>query len=244
VIPVNSDCTLAPFTVCADNTTTISNMLGQLYIDPADGYTVLPVTTCEQAFRSATGGFLAAYEYVAPTLTSDRMCSICSSCPSGFDVVPCTAFTNTQCTQSLSAGQVAGIIVGVLVPTFGFVIALLYIRYATYRSELGQTKTYLELTEQLLGDERVEKEQMEQAWTIAESDISFGVVIGEGAFGRVYKGRWGHIEVAIKVLRMPIDELDVSMRADFDREVKFMRSIRRCVCVILIVVCVCVCVCV
>lgn len=32
--------------------------------------------------------------------------------------------------------------------------------------------------------------------------------------------------MAIKLLRQPLDELDDTMRADFDREVKFMRSIR------------------
>lgn len=84
----------------------------------------------------------------------------------------------------------------------------------------------LELTERLLGDVRTEKDRVEeenelltQAWSIAEDDLEFGKVIGEGAFGRVYSGRWGHIPVAIKVLRTPLDALDRGVVADFDREV-------------------------
>ena len=38
-------------------------------------------------------------------------------------------------------------------------------------------------------------------------------------YGRVYKGFWGHLPVAIKVLRVPIDELETGIREDFDREV-------------------------
>jgi hypothetical protein len=223
----SSNCASAPHSQCVNS----SNFpTGQYYSH--DSNTFLPLTNCSTLYADdhELHTYLPAFEFQAATHTTNRICSPCSICPLGFHVVPCNSTNNTQCTKvsskALSAGQAAAIIVGVLVPTFGFVLALLYIRYTTFRSELGQTKTYLELTEQLLGNERDEKEQMEQAWTIAESDISFGAVIGEGAFGRVYKGMWGHIEVAIKVLRMPIDELDVTMRADFDREVKFMRSIR------------------
>eukprot|EP00035_Acanthoeca_spectabilis_P017052 m.356228 g.356228 ORF g.356228 m.356228 type:complete len:80 (-) comp16604_c0_seq7:8030-8269(-) len=35
-----------------------------------------------------------------------------------------------------------------------------------------------------------------------------------------------HIPVAIKILLHPIDDLDESSKADFDREVDFMRSVR------------------
>jgi hypothetical protein len=94
-------------------------------------------------------------------------------------------------------------VVAVLIPLVGLIVTLLYIRYRTElnatRAELGETQNYLELTEQLLGDERDELEQMEQAWSIIESDLTFGKKIGEGAFGHVSEGTWGHIKVAIKV---------------------------------------------
>jgi Leucine-rich repeat (LRR) protein len=214
------DCSNAPWSQCVSQ----NDFPAHQYYD-TNAQAFLPLTDCNSAFP---GVALPSYQVLSPTSTTNRICSICATCPKGFKTVPCTDGTNTRCIQELSPGETAAIVVGVLVPTFGFVIALLYIRYTTFRSELGKTKTYLELTEQLLGDERDEKEQMEQAWIIAETDLSFGPVIGEGAFGRVYTGMWGHIEVAIKVLRTPIDEQDVSMRADFDHEVKFMRSIRRC----------------
>lgn len=69
-----------------------------------------------------------------------------------------------------------------------------------------KTQDELELTARLLGDvqdenTRVTEENvlMEQAWTIAESDLTFGESIGEGGFGTVFRGSWGHIPVAIKV---------------------------------------------
>lgn len=37
---------------------------------------------------------------------------------------------------------------------------------------------------------------------------------------------WGHIPVAVKRLKAPLDILDPESAADFDREVAFMQSIR------------------
>jgi hypothetical protein len=106
-------------------------------------------------------------------------------------------------------------------------------RYKTSTRELHSTKSHLELTEILLGDVKDEKERfaeenelMEQGWLIAQEDLAFGDVIGEGSFGRVFKGLWGFIPVAIKVLRSPLDDDDKTQVDDFNREVKFMRSIR------------------
>lgn len=155
------------------------------------------------------------YEYKKNTPTTDRLCSICSKCPSGYNVIQCTSTSNTVCTN-LRAWVIAAIVVGVLVPILLLVVGLQYTRKNT---ALRVTVSNLELTERLLDDERVEVELMGQAWSIGHEDISFGPVIGEGAYGRVYKGTWGHVPVAIKVLRMPFEELDSSMRDDFDREV-------------------------
>jgi hypothetical protein len=123
-----------------------------------------------------------------------------------FDVSPCTPTTNTKCTKqfALSNDVLAGIIIAVLVPVVLLVFSLAYIRYRTKlivtRTQLGDTKNFLELTERLLGDEREENALMAQGWRIAEDDLVYETVIGEGAFGRVYRGTWGHIQVAIKVL--------------------------------------------
>ena len=53
------------------------------------------------------------------------------------------------------------------------------------------TKSHLELTEQLLGDEREEIERMGQAWLIPETDLAYGRRLGSGSFGHVYAGTWG-----------------------------------------------------
>eukprot|EP00036_Acanthoecidae_sp_10tr_P019896 CAMPEP_0206306090 /NCGR_PEP_ID=MMETSP0106_2-20121207/10618_1 /ASSEMBLY_ACC=CAM_ASM_000206 /TAXON_ID=81532 /ORGANISM="Acanthoeca-like sp., Strain 10tr" /LENGTH=1445 /DNA_ID=CAMNT_0053736995 /DNA_START=267 /DNA_END=4604 /DNA_ORIENTATION=- len=211
-----SDCTNAPWSAC------VSDVPADQYYDNAT-QSFLPAMICATAFPRRR-----AYEVSNRTVWSNRECSICSTCPAGFDMTLCTATTNTQCTKqfALSSAAIGGIIVGVLIPLVGLVLTVLYVRHKATRTELGETKNYLELTEQLLGDEREEKEQMEQAWSIAESDLTIGDVIGEGAYGRVFRGTWGHIAVAIKVLRHPLDELDPTMTDDFRREVKFMRSIR------------------
>lgn len=74
------------------------------------------------------------------------------------------------------------------------VVSVVFYRKKEQKSrELGETKSYLELTERLLGDEREEKVRMGQAWSIAESDLTFGAVLGVGAFGRVVSGKWGYV---------------------------------------------------
>jgi serine/threonine protein kinase len=71
-----------------------------------------------------------------------------------------------------------------------------------------------------------EKARMQQAWTIDESDLRMHEVIGMGAFGTVFAATWGHIPVAVKVLKMPLDDVNPLLSEDFDREVTFMQSIR------------------
>ena len=43
---------------------------------------------------------------------------------------------------------------------------------------------------------------------------------------QVWFGKWGHIPVAVKLLKMPLDEHDPQTAQDFDREVTFMQEIR------------------
>lgn len=69
-----------------------------------------------------------------------------------------------------------------------------------------------------------ENTRMEQAWSIAENHLTFGQVIGEGASGRVFRGTWGHIPVAIKVLLRPLNELDPASLDDFNREVNMLSA--------------------
>uniref|UniRef100_A0A8H7Y9N2 Protein kinase domain-containing protein n=1 Tax=Psilocybe cubensis TaxID=181762 RepID=A0A8H7Y9N2_PSICU len=49
-----------------------------------------------------------------------------------------------------------------------------------------------------------------QPWTITSYDVEFGPLIGVGGFGRVYRGKWNHTDVALKVMR---NAGDISPRA-------------------------------
>eukprot|EP00040_Diaphanoeca_grandis_P027786 m.159007 g.159007 ORF g.159007 m.159007 type:complete len:420 (-) comp31117_c1_seq1:268-1527(-) len=174
-----------------------------------------------------------AYEVNNATLTTNRECSICSTCPEDFVTVPCTPTTNARCTRSgrLQPGDIAAIILSVFLLLVTSAVLWRYGR--TQSKKRVQTQGELELSELLLGDVTEEKDRiteekrlMQQAWTIDEADLKLHEVIGNGAFGTVFSGKWGHIEVAVKVLKMPLDDLDPVITEDFNREVTFMQSIR------------------
>eukprot|EP00035_Acanthoeca_spectabilis_P017699 m.371925 g.371925 ORF g.371925 m.371925 type:complete len:602 (+) comp16686_c1_seq8:1793-3598(+) len=212
----------APWSTCVNG-----SVSGHYFVNN----TFLPITECS-TYLASTGK--QAYEVQSPglnadgTATSDRLCSLCSTCPSGYHATPCTSKSDTKCTQLLSPAAIAAIVLSIILL---LVVGMLGAGYGrTQKQQRYQTQTELELTERLLGDVQDEKEReieeiadMEHAWAIAENDLGFGAVIGEGAYGRVFRGTWGHIPVAIKVLRHPLDEMDPMMRVDL---VKFMRSIR------------------
>jgi hypothetical protein len=203
----STNCSDAPFPSCIKRIP-----LGQYYDESMN--TFQPISVCSQTFNSSNG-YLRAYQFQAPTATTNRLCSICSSCPSGYKTVQCTDTANTQCTNE--RGWITTVIVVcTVVPVVVLSITFLYI---FKKRALDETTTNLELTERLLDGQRDENELMGQAWSIAEEDLTFGKLIGEGAFGRVWDGTWGHVPVAIKVLRIPFDELDLDMQEDFDREV-------------------------
>lgn len=74
----------------------------------------------------------------------------------------------------------------------GVASTVLYYGKRRKQRELGQTQTYLELTERLLDDEREEKERWAGAYMIPEADVTLGSELGSGAFGRVLRGMWGY----------------------------------------------------
>jgi hypothetical protein len=203
----SSNCSSAPFPSCIKDIPP-----GRYYDESTQTFEL--ISNCSRTFHDISG-YLRAYQFQGPTATTDRLCSICSSCPSGYKTVQCADTANTQCTNE--RGWITTVIVVcTVVPIVVLSITFLYI---FNKRALTETTTNLELTERLLDGQRDENELMGQAWSIAEEDLTFGKMIGEGAFGRVHEGTWGHVPVAIKVLRIPFDELDISMQEDFDREV-------------------------
>lgn len=187
----SSDCSSAPWSSCV--TGAVEN---QFYSPIVQAF--LPITQCSTAFPE-NNVFLQAYEVQAPhsnakgTATSDRLCSVCSSCPTGFDTTPCTPTSNTKCTKStrLSVGDVAAIALACILLFVAATLGAMYGRRQAHRRAVTQSE--LELTEKLLDDVHDENVLMEQAWSIVEDDLTFGTVLGEGAFGRVHCGIWGYV---------------------------------------------------
>jgi len=172
------------------------------------------------------------YESRQGTYTTDFVCTRLTKCTSGsrVSVLP-TATSDRACSpeRALSTADKAGIAVGVVV----FVAIVGIVIYRLHRLRRS-TLDDLRLNEKLLHDEHIEKEtlyaeniEMKRAWEIGENDLVLECVLASGAFGTVWKARWGHIEVAVKKLRMPLDD-DVGGLAneDFNREVSFMQKIR------------------
>eukprot|EP00041_Stephanoeca_diplocostata_P039102 m.1587379 g.1587379 ORF g.1587379 m.1587379 type:complete len:870 (+) comp25329_c0_seq21:2567-5176(+) len=238
----STDCALQPWSTCV-----ASRPPGEYYSTLQQVFQ--PISDCSTSFKrldgsnastaadigtnTTNGTYLKAYQFAAPTNVSDRQCSICSTCPADFNTVPCTATTNTVCRKQdkLGMGDIAAIALSVVL--LGAVAAIAVVFGRAQRRKRAKAQENLEMTEELLGSVEREKdrvveenERMQQAWTIEEGDLKFAGVIGQGAFGTVYKGVWGHIPVAIKVLRMPIDDLDPMMTEDFNQEVTFMQTIR------------------
>ena len=78
-----------------------------------------------------------------------------------------------------------------------------------------------------------EKERLERAWRIPESDVRWDRRIAEGSFGEVWSGRWGHLPVALKLLREQLildgtaDDATVSQASeDFRRECDSLQTIK------------------
>eukprot|EP00040_Diaphanoeca_grandis_P005757 m.34358 g.34358 ORF g.34358 m.34358 type:complete len:973 (-) comp16966_c0_seq1:140-3058(-) len=222
-----TNCTAAPFSQC------LTNCPNQQYYDTVAEACIV-ATQCDTTFQDrGSTEYLAAYEVYPLTNYTDRVCSICSTCPNGYHTTPCTTTTNAQCTRQahLTSGDIASIVLTVFLLVTSTLVGVVYGR--TQSTKRNMTQGELEMTELLLGDvtqekDRIneEKTRMQQAWVIDESDLKMYDVIGVGAYGTVFAGTWGHIPVAVKVLRTPIDDVDPLITDDFNREVTFMQSIR------------------
>lgn len=97
-----------------------------------------------------------------------------------------------------------------------------YVVHRKNKSALHVT-TELELQQHILNDKMA---LMQKGWQILESEIEKQELIASGAFGSVYKGRWGHISVAIKTLHQGITELDPDAVSEFREEAHCMQAIR------------------
>lgn len=138
----------------------------------------------------------------------------------------------------MSAGAIAGIVLGCLVIAAGVGYFLLLSpekqRARKLARTLHSTEKQTELNERLLDETRGELEEatavntrMRGAWKIEERDIRIGEVIASGSFGVVHDGLFAGLRVAIKILKTPLDEdLYPDVGRDFARECETLMAIR------------------
>eukprot|EP00041_Stephanoeca_diplocostata_P035245 m.1234281 g.1234281 ORF g.1234281 m.1234281 type:complete len:1427 (-) comp24665_c0_seq11:370-4650(-) len=207
----------------------------------ADGYFLRgascePVTECTTAYPTTLDNtsnssnirtsYLRAYEYQPPTTTSDRRCSICSTCNAGYTTHACTPTTDTACTAQfrLVPGDIAAIVLASVLFVAALVLGTWYGRRQQQKRK--QARFDLEQTELLLSDITEKHDRMQQAWAISEDDLVLDRQLASGTYGTVWAGYWGHIPVAVKRLKIPLDDLDPVSADDFEKEVTSMQSIR------------------
>jgi hypothetical protein len=149
----SSDCSQAPFSGCV-----LGAVTGQYYRGEIRAF--LPLTECAVAFPR-DGSFLPAYEVDPPFLTSlgtattNRLCSVCATCPAGYDTTQCTPTSQTRCIRStkLSAGDAAAIVLALVILGVSAAVGVVYGRTKSQQRNL--TLNELELTEKLLGTVQV-----------------------------------------------------------------------------------------
>lgn len=118
----------------------------------------------------------------------------------------------------------------VLLSTLGSVLAVLVVAglVLSARQQLRKTKQYSDLQTKLLMESEQELEQLTKVWEIPFSDVQLIKRIDlacTGSFSAVWLGRWQEHNVAVKMILEGMD-VDVYSDDDFEREFKFMRSLR------------------
>lgn len=73
-------------------------------------------------------------------------------------------------------------------------------------------------------------QQFNSVWQVRYDEVTINDRIGQGGYGEVFRAQYRDMTVAMKILRFPADEsipdgLDREIR-DFEREIKFMQTIR------------------
>eukprot|EP00041_Stephanoeca_diplocostata_P036756 m.1353131 g.1353131 ORF g.1353131 m.1353131 type:complete len:281 (+) comp24930_c1_seq9:486-1328(+) len=141
------NCSSAPYSVCLAP----SNCSDTEYQAKAATATSDRVCLSLQTCDPTNVGVLRTYEYVTPTATSNRQCSICSKCESGFHENPCTATSETTCTRGgLTSSAIGVIVLSIILLSITALSGYLYGRRNYRRGKL--TMQELEQTELLLSD--------------------------------------------------------------------------------------------
>lgn len=83
----------------------------------------------------------------------------------------------------------------------------------------------LDLYERLLSKQD-EVSALQQVWQIEHSELELGDEIAQGSFGKVVRGRWGDIGVAVKFVHQSLLALSDEAADEFAQESSFMKSMR------------------
>eukprot|EP00041_Stephanoeca_diplocostata_P017529 m.355265 g.355265 ORF g.355265 m.355265 type:complete len:956 (+) comp20735_c1_seq2:219-3086(+) len=180
-----------------------------------------PYPTCNNStqYTSRQGGY-----------TTDKECKNLTTCThSQSQVVARTPTTDRRCEETASIGMspTSKIAIGVAIP---IVILCLGATIVYMHQKRKRTESDLHIRELLLQDERAERAslyaeniEMKRAWEISEEDLLIKEQVAAGAFGTVWHATWGHVEVAVKMLKNVVDSMASD---DFSHEVSFMQKIR------------------
>jgi hypothetical protein len=179
---------------------------------PGDGYTtddggsaVANCTVCRPGACSSRG-----------LCTLNRATNVAScQCRTGYAGKDCSR--NVGMTTGLS---LLGLILAL-------VLAFFLVR--RYRRRVSSLKGYNALQDKLIEESRLELDELKRVWEVDVADVDFLRRVdggSEGAFGEVWLASWQGRRVAIKQLRLSVQEIDGKAEADFDAEVAFLRSLR------------------
>eukprot|EP00038_Savillea_parva_P020647 m.32043 g.32043 ORF g.32043 m.32043 type:complete len:1106 (-) comp4855_c0_seq1:61-3378(-) len=220
-----SDCSLAPWPVCVSD----SAMHNREYYNE-NMRSFMPLTDCGTAYRSNKGHYLPAFAFSPATVTTDRMCSLCTTCPSGYVHTDCTATTNTICRANPAHfGFGAMVYIGMAIALVACVIGLVLSR-RRYKRTFAYT--VLESDVSSADSVRMSKFSNDEGWieplaVIGEMELDIGKVITNcqypsGGPGNVHKGTWGNVSVAVRVF----DPLNPRLVPAFNEAVALVQSVR------------------
>ena len=186
-----------------------------------------PLTDCLTVYvTSSVKGTTQGYQIIPNTATSDRECSLCTTCPQGYVASACTVSSDSVCSKdtALTVSQIILIVlvvIGVLavVSWWGFRHRV-QLKQAMVNLRLRDDR--LEMTTLLLDEEKAEAEQVNQSWQIAWNDVALMEVLGRGAFGVVNRAEWMGSIVAVKQLRMGLVDNESE---SFKQEARTMRGL-------------------
>eukprot|EP00049_Salpingoeca_infusionum_P014572 m.275540 g.275540 ORF g.275540 m.275540 type:complete len:1289 (+) comp15697_c1_seq6:223-4089(+) len=133
-----------------------------------------------------------------------------------------------KCVRTLGAMQKPWVVVAVvLVCVLSSFAIYAGIKYLVKRDR--KQKHDLSLHKNLLEDAHNEVLALRRVWEIDEEEIDRIKRIDEatpGAFGEVWLANWDHIQVAVKILKANMMELDETTTDDFGREIEFLMRTR------------------